>query len=394
MTRVLVTDGEARSALATVRSLGRSGHTVTVTARRLPVLAAASRFAGHAVVLPSAFQETEAFLDGLSRVIRDQGIEVLIPTTDASMRAILRAEAGRLGQAILAGPERSAYDALADKGALLPRAAALGLSIPRSIEAATPADLRQAAEELGYPCVLKPHRSVVRVGEKQLSFAIRYAGAPEDLVDAYPVEAFPVLVQEKIVGPGEGVFVLMEQGQRIAAFAHRRLREKPPSGGVSVYRESIALPADLLTRCDSMLAEVQWHGPAMIEFKRSTRTGQAYLMELNGRLWGSLQLAIDAGVDFPALMVESALGHPVTPVESYRLGVRSRWEWGDVDHLIARLIHSRRTLWLGPDAPGLPRVLWDFLHFFRRGDRLEVFERDDPGPFWRESIDWFRGRGT
>ncbi len=51
----------------------------------------------------------------------------------------------------------------------------------------------------------------------------------------------------------------------------------------------------------------------MVEFKADARTGTPYLMEINGRFWGSLQLAIDAGVDFPAILVAAALGAPIPP---------------------------------------------------------------------------------
>lgn len=117
-------------------------------------------------------------------------------------------------------------------------------------------------------------------------------------------------------------------------------------------------------------------------------------MEVNGRLWGSLQLAIDAGVDFPVLAASLARGEPVEPVEVYRVGVRSRWWWGDVDHLVARLRHSPTWLGLPPGAPSRWQTVCDFLHVWRSADRLEVWDADDPLPFLRETIDWFRGRSA
>jgi hypothetical protein len=111
---------------------------------------------------------------------------------------------------------------------------------------------------------------------------------------------------------------------------------------------------------------------------------------VNGRFWGSLQLAVDAGVDFPALLLSASTGERVEPVSSYRVGVRSRWWWGDVDHLLARLRRSRAELSLPPDSPGRWSALRDFLtiHFGR--DREEILRLDDPRPFFRESLQWFR----
>src|SRR5439155_108988 len=115
------------------------------------------------------------------------------------------------------------------------------------------------------------------------------------------------------------------------AGAARRLREKPPAGGVSVYRESIAAPPELVAAGTRLLEVLDWRGVAMVECKRDLATNRYVFMEVNGRLWGSLQLAIDAGVDFPALLVACASGREVAPVWDYQVGVRSRWVWGDVD---------------------------------------------------------------
>jgi hypothetical protein len=123
-------------------------------------------------------------------------------------------------------------------------------------------------------------------------------------------------------------------------------------------------------------------------------SGLPYLMEINGRLWGSLQLAIDAGVDFPKLLVEAVLGGSAAPVIDYKTGVRSRWEWGDVDHLLASLLHSPRSLALPAGAHHRRRVraLAGFLRAFGRSNRPEVFRLRDPAPFLRETRDWFHGR--
>jgi predicted ATP-grasp superfamily ATP-dependent carboligase len=87
----------------------------------------------------------------------------------------------------------------------------------------------------------------------------------------------------------------MNRGRLRAAFAHRRLREKPPSGGVSVLSESIALDPQVLEQAERILEALKWHGVAMVEFKRDARDGVAKL-GINGRFWGSLQLSVDAGV--------------------------------------------------------------------------------------------------
>ena len=113
-------------------------------------------------------------------------------------------------------------------------------------------------------------------------------------------------------------------------------------------------------------------------------------MDINGRFWGSLQLAIDAGVDFPNLLLRAAVDGARTPAPPYRAGVRSRWWWGDVDQLLTRLRQSPDTLALPAGSP----TRWDaWREFWRSGngnDRNEIFRPDDPAPFLRESVQWMR----
>ena len=171
--------------------------------------------------------------------------------------------------------------------------------------------LEEMIDAIDYPVVLKPYRSRILSNGTWKSFGVTYAHSPGELrALVRQKEAFsknPFLLQSYIHGRGEGVFTLYDKGTPITFFAHRRIREKPPSGGVSVLRESI--PVDPLMRdiAQKLLDAANWHGVAMVEFKVSD-SGTPYLMEVNARFWGSLQLAIDAGVDFPFLLFSTAVG--------------------------------------------------------------------------------------
>jgi predicted ATP-grasp superfamily ATP-dependent carboligase len=241
-----------------------------------------------------------------------------------------------------------------------------------------------------FPVVLKPHRSVAvgADGARQklsVSFAAD-AGELRAAIRTLPPGAYPILVQQRVRGPGEGLFALRWDGRFVATFAHRRLREKPPAGGVSVYRESIDADPRLERAACTMLDELDWQGAAMIECKRDIETGRHVFVEVNGRLWGSLQLAIDAGLDFPALLVACSTGLPLPSPTTYRAGVRSRWWWGDVDHLYMRLTKSADALHLDGDVPSRMAVLREFLRLRPRQDHEEIWRWRDPGPAVLETL--------
>lgn len=159
-----------------------------------------------------------------------------------------------------------------------------------------------------------------------------------------------------------------------------------------MYRESVAVDAELLRMSLALLADFAWQGVAMVEYKMDESTGTPYLMEINGRFWGSLQLAIDAGVDFPRLLIEAATGNAPAPVTQFRTDVRSRWFWGDVDHLLTRLRRSDAQLALPEGSPTRWGAVRDF---FRRNpqDVDEIRRRGDMRPFARESIQWLKHLG-
>jgi predicted ATP-grasp superfamily ATP-dependent carboligase len=393
MARVLVTDGEQRSALAAVRSLGRAGHSVYVCAEKHYALTGASRFVREFQKVPSPLVQAGEYARNIHELVQHWNIELILPVTEASLLALLPGRE-RCG-ALLPFPCLTTFRRICDKAAVGEAARSVGLDVPTLLRLDCPEDCSRIRERpVSFPVVLKPARSVIAVNGSRTKRSVEHIADMGSLMSALerlPREAYPVLIQKRIEGPGVGVFVLIHDGELLASFCHRRIREKPPAGGVSVYRESIALDPRLLERSLALLRQFEWEGVAMVEYKVDKQDGKPWLMEINGRFWGSLQLAIDAGVDFPALLVAATTGRNPQPVHSFRQGVRSRWFWGDVDHLLLRLRRSADDLSLPPSAPGKCRALFDFLTAFGPGSRDEIFRFSDPAPAIRETINWLKG---
>lgn len=379
--------------MAVVRSLGRAGHHVEVCSAHPRPLAAASRYSRQTTQTPDPERDPDSYLEAVEQAIARRSIDVLVATTDVSL-STLRDLQRRLPELTIPCSGQDAYVRLSDKYLLTEVAPKLGIAVPEQLVLREPGEVdADGLHGLGLPLVLKPARSVVMTEEGAKKQGVRVVSSERELVEALESlgpEAYPLLVQRRIVGPGRGVFVLVWEGRLIAAFGHRRIREKPLTGGVSVYRESVTVPGELLEKTRRLLEYFGWNGVAMVEFKEDEVTGTPYLMEVNARFWGSLQLAIDAGVDFPKILVDLATGEERIPSTSAKVGVRSRWLWGDVDHLIAALRTPKSVRRSYPDIPTPWGALGSFLVPWRPGDRLEVLRLSDPGPFLRESADWFR----
>jgi predicted ATP-grasp superfamily ATP-dependent carboligase len=326
-------------------------------------------------------------------LIDEWAIDVFLPMTEEAFNAVF-AHPNLFAGICIPSATADQFKAVSNKQRVLEVAVSCGLSVPAQVVLSVPDDAeRLAGSGLRFPMVVKPARSVAQETDKQLKLGVIHCRDEKELrraVAALPVAAYPLLLQQRIIGPGVGVFLLLWDGELVASFGHRRLQEKPPAGGLSVYRESVAVEKSLLDRSRLLLDKLGWRGVAMIEYKLDEATGTPFIMEINGRFWGSLQLAIDAGVDFPSLLLARAVGERVFGPSVYKLGIRSRWEWGSVDYLLARLRRSNARLSLPPGSPGRLRSVLKALLPWRPGDRLEVLRVSDPGPFLRETAQYFR----
>ena len=389
-----VTDGDQRPALAITRSLGRRGIAVIVGADQPDSLASASKYCVRHVRYPSPVHHPDGFEQFLTTFAERERIDIVMPVTDVTTHLVAKNAPALNRCTATAVPPFDAFESVTDKASLARLAAKCGVAVPRTLFVQNRAAVKEVLDQIQYPAVIKPSRSRIRTKTGWLAAAVQYAHDEADLLRLYEdvecLACYPTMIQERIVGPGVGVFVLCDHGELRAVFAHRRLREKPPSGGASVLCESVDFDPALLDQAMRLLGPLGWHGVAMMEFKQDERTGRSFLMEVNGRFWGSLQLAIDAGVDFPYLSCQLALGETIAPPLEYRIGAKSRWLLGDLDHLIARLLHSRDTLNLPQGAPSRARAIVDFLRPMNHGMRYDVVAGDDPRPFLHEAQQYVR----
>jgi predicted ATP-grasp superfamily ATP-dependent carboligase len=278
----------------------------------------------------------------------------------------------------------------ADKATVLQTAERLGIPIPRTLLVDGPEPSEATLAGLNWPIVVKARRSRMRTSSGWVASSVAYAPGPAELarvLRALPAEAFPAILQERIEGPGMGVFMCYQRGRPVAVFGHRRLREKPPSGGVSVLSESIAIPDDARCFASRLLDELKWQGVAMVEFKVDSRDGVPKLMEVNGRFWGSLQLAIDAGVDFPNILLATLDDAAVPTAPPYRTGVLNRWFWGDLDSLLLQLRDRRGTAGSWREKAHAVRR---FLRLWQRDLHYENPKLSDLRPWLFETSQWMR----
>lgn len=401
--KVLVLDGETRSALTVVRALGAEGYQVGVASNSQNAIAAKSKFANFFFQCPSPIHAPETYLKWLELILEEWQPAVVLPVTDASL--LLSQDIIEIisQYSILPFPQKQIVEAVSDKGNLAQIASSLNVAIPKTVFIPEPGrwttESEIAIQEFSYPAVLKPRKSVLRIGSRIYKPEMFYVNSPDEikthLEDVYQEQGTYVayMLQEKIVGQGVGVFALCMSGNSVAEFAHRRLLEKPPSGGRSVLSESLSASEAPMAEALALLRHFRWDGVAMVEFKKAAN-GVSYLMEINPRFWGSLQLAIDSKRNFPVMLLEMCKNRTgdfnqlralfQKQYGEYSVGQRLRWPLGILDHALIRLkqnpLQACKDIFLKNSL-----MVWKD----RKRTKLEVLSSSDLRPFICELKDYF-----
>jgi predicted ATP-grasp superfamily ATP-dependent carboligase len=337
MGSVLVTDASERTALAVIRSLGKRGIKVLAADTTKFNAGFLSKYCTQKVIYPSPIEDKEKFVKSLLRLVKNTRLDLLMPITDFTMIPILEQKEEFEQYVKVAAPPYEVAMKAYDKFQTISIAEKCGVPHPKTFLIDDVKTLREVASELNYPVVIKPRMKVFWNDRKAVMIKvtpINYAYNKEDLLFKYkslmgklkgkvPSDFF--LLQEYAKGIGVGVEVLMDySSDLIALFMHKRLREYPVTGGASTLRVSI-WNRRLVEYSIKLLKEMKWQGVAMVEFKLNEENEDANLMEVNGRFWGSLPLAINAGVDFPYLLYKMIVEKDTFTVKGYKLGLTERW---------------------------------------------------------------------
>lgn len=375
----LVSDAGRGSAISVIRSLGQRGWRVVAASSERIVPGFYSRWTSVRLRHARPREDPDGAVDALLEALGQYQVSLLVPVTDEIILPMLSRRSELEARCTLALPATAPYLAMRDKWATIELARRLGVPVPRSVLVTDQASAVAGAEQLGWPVVVKPRYSYRYDAGQGCAAHVAYAHDHQSLlthVATMPPEG--VVLQEQVKGEGRGVGLLLHDGTPLAAFGHRRLREVPWTGGASAYRESIALEEPLYRAAVLLLAELRWTGLAMAEFKVGP-TGPV-LMEVNGRIWGSLPLAVMGGVDFPGLLADLLTRgqRPVGLLGDYRHGVRSRDL--ELERLwISSVLGGRRR----PGSPPPPPRRDAFLAAARLlspNDGYDVARLDDPVP--------------
>jgi predicted ATP-grasp superfamily ATP-dependent carboligase len=394
MSRIVILDGHSCAALAFTRSLGRAGHQVFVGVDHNSFGAACfSRYSQQCFRYSPAPQLPALFAEEIISFCTREKIDLLVPMTDWTMVPISRVRNRFPSSCAIALPPEEAMITASDKFKTVELARSLGIPVPRT-ELVSSIDQLDGLTDLTFPLVVKDRYSIRWTSQGGVAGTVRYAYNREELARIVKERlqvVQDVLLQKFIHGTGLGVAGFVIPDQLRAPFAWERIREINPCGSASSARRSVALQDNLLNYSEKILLALGFRGLAMVEFKREPLTGRPVFMEVNGRPWGSMQLSIFSGVNYPNFLVRSYFEKDLPPKHiDYKAGITCRWLVGDLEHL-RNVMAGRPQGWPGTFPGRFSTALKLALPWYP-GLRYEDFAGGDVKPGVEALKNWFRKR--
>lgn len=236
----------------------------------------------------------------LEEIVQKHSFDLVIPVGNSSVETLSRIN---YPNAVL--PPARALEIALSKTKTVRFAESLGCSVPKTFAL-------KCAPELPYPVVVKGSweagKNVVFYAHNALELEYAYKQALEDPTQ----KNTPPLIQEYVKGVGLGFFAYYQNGELMRFYMHRRLREYPVSGGSATAAETF-FHKEAFLEGKKLLDALQWNGPCMVEYKYDQETGNFKLMEINPKLWGSLELGLKAGLNFGEYLIASLKKERLTP---------------------------------------------------------------------------------
>jgi predicted ATP-grasp superfamily ATP-dependent carboligase len=367
-----VTDAEERAALAACRGLTSAGYRVCVVAHRRPAATHWSRSCAERVMLPDPRQSVHGFVDALDDLLRGRRYSALIPGSEASLLAVSE-HRERLERSTRLGlPSREAVRRSVDKLELSAAAHAAGLSSPPSRACSDLDEAGAAASELGYPVVLKPGQSFVRVNGTSRQQGVAVADDFEALRRSVPALEPPFIVQRFERARFLSCTGVFADERLLALTTSRVLRLWPPVAGMHTFSETVRVPDGLADRARGLLTAIGWQGIFQLQMLELP-DGRLSVIDLNPRVFASMTLEASAGANLAAVWCDWLLGRDPLPVVG-QPARRYRWEEGDLCHFAWQLRHRRLRAAVAAVVP-------------HRRVTHSWFRMTDPGPLVARGLD-------
>jgi predicted ATP-grasp superfamily ATP-dependent carboligase len=263
-----------------------------------------SRYISKYLSIPKPNLNKEAYIEEIVKILSKDEYDLLLPFGNNAYHAICMAqERIKKLTKILVASKKSHVIAY-DKFQTFEHCQRIGIPVPQTYFGFERNDLREIANSIKFPIVIKTKSGT---GVKN---GLRFANSLEELLERYDEmqaihstssEPFNLVIQEFIPGYIHDACSVAVEGRALEVLTQVRHWMYPISGGVGAVNYTTKNET-VKAQAEQVLESLSWSGPSQIEFKYDERDKKYKLIEINSKFWGTLDLSIKSGVNFPLML--------------------------------------------------------------------------------------------
>ena len=359
--KVLLLGGDGSQTLPIAKPLAKMGYSVHLFYRNKMSYGYATRYAKHKVKSPSVYAEDD-FTAFFTDYVLKKSIDVVIPLSDSSAEFLSKNKHAFIKFCKFIIPDYDSFEKGYNKNLLMSVCRENGFPHPETI------DMRvnsvSAIKDSFFPAILKPNYTT---GGRGMTI-VKSKNELESIFDK-TVKDYGHCHLQKLVGQGGRQFIVVlfldEKHQLINSSVIHKIRYYPVSGGSSCFNATI-YNESLVEICYAVLKKIGWIGLAAFDLIEDPEDGIIKIMEINPRAPASIKSAVESGIDYGNLIVDSSLGKELRSYE-YFPGKQLRHIGFD----ILWFIQSSNRFKANPN----------WFNFFGKKLSFQDFSLDDPLPF-------------
>ncbi len=262
---------------------------------------------------------TSALKERLQYIHEQEGLDMIIPNFDSELYNFIKIAPWLNALGIKTFLPTHEQLAARDKINLGEFGKKYGFSVPEGRQLNNLNDLSKAAEDLGYPLVVKGKYYEAYVNNTP-------DGAQKSFHQLSAKWGLPVIAQQFIKGTEINIAGLGDgRGNTISVIPMRKLyiTDKGKAwAGITIEDDS------LIKLAQKFVKVTKWKGGFELEIMRDA-DGELFIMEINPRFPAWIYLTAGAGQNQPAALAKMAMGEDVEPFTEYIVGkmfIRYSWD--------------------------------------------------------------------
>lgn len=329
--------GNYRQTITLIRSLTKAGYHVIVGREDKRVFTQYSRYTSEIWSHPDIEKSEEAFASALAKYLADrQDIDFIFPIGETDIICLMHYPEAIPSSVGLVMADPYVTSTCLDKFRCYEIVSGLGIPQAPFRKVYNYASLLAAAEEIGYPCVIKPNNSLTTLFGRKALIVHEFAELKR-AIPAWPGSNKFLLLQRWMPGYRHNCHFVADGTRLLAYFEQRVLRTDRLDGtGYGVDGISIAPDPERKAHCESLVTALNYSGAGCIQFLVDEPSRSMSFLEINPRLDATCALPYYCGYDFPRMAMQYAeyrrgtLASPPENFSTYPVGKRGVWRWGDV----------------------------------------------------------------